>query len=163
VATRSTAELRPPREEGGRPYRPVDGVTLHGPFLTAPQVRRRFGSLGRAGTTLLKVASPLGVGAAYPSFQFGPGGQTREIAFLAPLLVRRVGHEAACDWLLRAHPGLGMVSPVAWLRGDRDVRPVIAALPRPTRPLPGLAGVEAMVLDFRRRWAPPPYQDRAAA
>ena len=109
------------------------------------------------------MASALGVGSAYPSFQFGPDGQTGVVAFLAPLLVRRVGHEAACDWLLRAHPALGMVSPLVWLEGDRDVRPVLAVLPHPTRPLPGLEGVEAMVLEFRQRWAPPPYQERAAA
>ena len=146
-----------------RPYLPADGVTLRGPFLTAGQLRARFGDLARAGRTLLGVASPIGVGVAYPSFQFGPAGQTRAVAFLAPLLVRRVGHEAACDWLLRVQPALGMASPLAWLESDRDVRPVLELLPEPTQPLPGIEGVDAMVLEFRRRWSPPPYLERAAA
>jgi len=143
------------------PYRPRDGVTLHGPFLTAGQVRSRLGALGRPGETLLRVVSPIGIGAAYPSFQFDGHGQTREVAFLAPLLVRRVGHEAACDWLTRPDPALAMRSPVAWLGSDGDVRPVLAALPEPSRPLPGSDDRDATILEFR--WSPPPYQERAAA
>lgn len=115
--------------------------------------------------SLLRIDCPVGLGPAYPAFQFDAGGQTRETAFLAPLLIRRVSHEQAIDWLLRPHPLLALMSPFHWLRSDLDVRRVIAALPHPSRPVPGSAGVtEAEILAFkpRRVWAPEAYRPRAA-
>jgi len=151
-----------------RAYRPANGLTLFGPFLTASEAAARVGgrrALESKRRSLLRIDCPLGLGSAYPAFQFDAGGQTRETAFLAPLLVRRVSHEEAIDWLLRPHPLLAMMSPFRWLGDDLDVRRVIAALPHPSRPVPGIAGVtEAEVLAFkpRRVWAPEAYQRRAA-
>jgi hypothetical protein len=115
--------------------------------------------------SLLRIDCPLGLGPAYPAFQFDAGGQTRETAFLTPLLTRRVSHEEAIDWVLRPHPLLAMMSPCQWLLRDGDVRRVIAALPHPSRPVPGTADVtEAEILAFKPRpaWAPEAYQSRAA-
>lgn len=151
-----------------RPYRPTGGVTLHGPFLTAAGVRARIGrsavSYGRT-HTLLSIGCPIGAGKAYPAFQFDEHGQTREAAFLATLLVRRVSHEEACDWLVRRNPALAMETPLAWLLADGDVQWVIDALPHPSRRLPGTTEMgEAEILEFTRRaWTPQPYQARAAA
>lgn len=147
-----------------RPYLPADGVTLYGPFLTARQVAARIGWPASSRRSLLYLECPVGVGRAYPSFQFDERGQTREVAFLAPLLTRRVSHEEACDWLLRPHAALAHLSPIGWLAADRDVQRVIDALPHPSRPVPGLAAVtEAEILAFRAPWAPEPYLTRAAA
>jgi hypothetical protein len=58
-----------------------------------------------------------------------------------------------------------MMSPCQWLLRDGDVRRVIAALPHPSRPVPGTADVtEAEILAFKPRpaWAPEAYQSRAA-
>ncbi|HSM02287.1 MAG TPA: hypothetical protein VK960_07625 [Acidimicrobiia bacterium] len=149
-----------------RPYHPDSGVTLLGPFLTAAQVTERT---GRAPTAfrgpLLKISCRLGAGCAYPAFQFDHRGQCPEVAFLAPILIRRVGHEAACDWLVRPHGALEFLSPIDWLHRDRDIHRVIGALPDPTRPLPGTLEVtEAEILAFERRqpWIPEPYLARAA-
>lgn len=141
-------------------------MTLLGPFLTAAQVAGRTGRAPSAfRRPLLKISCRFGAGCAYPAFQFNDHGQCREVAFLAPLLIRRVGHEVACDWLVRPNRALEFLSPIDWLHQDRDVHRVVAALPRPTRPLPGTVEVtEAEILAFERRqvWAPEPYQAWAA-
>lgn len=153
-------------DDAPRPYLPDGGITLLGPFLTAAQVTARTGRIPASfRQPLLKIACGLGAGCAYPSFQFDNRRQSVEVAFLAPLLIRRVGHEAACDWLVRPNRVLDFLSPITWLHEDRDVRRVIAALPHPTRPLPGAGEVtEAEILAFERGhpWAPEPYQARAA-
>ena len=147
-----------------RLYRPVGGVTLYGPFLTGRQVAARIGHPAASRRSLLYLDCVVGIGRAYPAFQFDDRGQTREAAFLAPLLIRRVSHEEACDWLLRPHPWLAHLSPIAWLAADRDVQRVIDVLPRPSRPAPRLAGVtEAEILAFRAPWIPEPYLARQAA
>jgi hypothetical protein len=147
-----------------RPYRPVGGVTLYGPFLTDRQVAARIGRPGGFRRSLLYLGCVVGVGRAYPEFQFDDQAQTREVAFLAPLLTRRVSHEEACDWLLRPQPGLAHLSPIVWLAADRDVQRVIDVLPHPSRPVPGHAEVtEAEILAFRAPWVPEPYLARQAA
>lgn len=149
-----------------RPYRPDGGITLLGPFLTAAEVTARTGRIPASfRQPLLKIACGLGAGCAYPAFQFDDRRQSVEVAFLAPLLIRRVGHEAACDWVVRPNRALDFLSPITWLRADRDVRRVIEALPQPTRPLPGAVELtEAEVVAFERRhpWAPESYRARAA-
>jgi len=148
-----------------RPYRPIGGVTLFGPFLTARQVEARIGRDSAASRrSLLYVDSVIGVGRAYPEFQFDDHGQTREVAFLAPLLTRRVSHEEACDWLLRSHPSLAHLTPIGWLAADRDVQRVIDLLPHPSRSVPGVQSVaEAEILSFKAPWVPQPYLIRSAA
>jgi hypothetical protein len=148
------------------PYRPAGGVTLHGPFLTAREAEARVGrGLGACGRSLLCVSSAIGVGRAFPEFQFGDDGQTREVAFLAPLLTRRVSHEEACDWLLRPNPALTNLSPIAWLAADGDVQRVIDSLPHPSRSAPGIDVTEAEILEFktRKQWVPRAYLSRSAA
>lgn len=147
-------------------YRPSGGVTLHGPFLTARQTEARVGRrLAAFGHSLLCVESAIGVGSAFPEFQFGDGGQTREVAFLAPLLTRRVSHEEACDWLMRPNPMLANLTPISWLAADGDVHPVLETFPHPSRPVPGAVDVtEAEILAFeRKQWVPQPYLVRTAA
>lgn len=148
------------------PYLPVDGVTLYGPFLTAVETEVRLGrSIASCGRSLLCVSCSAGVGRAFPEFQFDDRGQMREVAFLAPLLTRRVSHEEACDWLMRPNPMLSHLTPIAWLAADGDVQRVLDTLPHPSRAVPGaIDATEAEILAFDRgHWVPEPYLTRTAA
>lgn len=128
------------RAFGSEPYRPDDGVTLRGPFLT----RRRAAVLVGEPTEairwrrdLLRISSRIQVEEAYPAFQFDDGGLRRDVAFVVLLLKRRVTDAEACDWMLRTHPLLGHVTPSGWLGSGGAIKPVIEAFPEPSRPIPG--------------------------
>lgn len=102
---------------------------------------RRLGELPEAirwRRDLLRIDAPTGVEEAYPTFQFEADGLRREVAFVVLLLKRRITDEESCDWLLRTNPRLGHRTPSEWLRTGA-IEPVIEALPRPTRPMPGPA------------------------
>lgn len=115
-------------------------MTLVGPFWTRGQVA---GYLGvppdevRRRRALLCINGVLSAEEAYPSFQFGGGTVRHEVAFLSPLLKRRVSDLEACDWLTRPQRVIDNRTPIDWLGSDGDVDRVVRALPTPSRPIPG--------------------------
>jgi hypothetical protein len=127
-------------QDAPQPYRPLDGVTLIGPFWTRRQTAR-FLQLSdrevRSQASLLRIEGGVCVEEAYPAFQFDDGAIRREVQFLARLLKRRVSDIEACDWLVRPRRTLDNRSPIDWLAADGDVDRVVRALPPPTQPVPG--------------------------
>ena len=142
-----------------RPYRPKDGVTLVGPFWTRRQVAAFLGLTSaevRLRRALLSISGVCSVQEAYPSFQFEDGGVRHEVAFLAPLLKRRVTDAEACDWLMRPRRSIDNRTPMEWLRADGDVDRVVRALPPPSRPAPGGDAFDETAVVGRETWSARP-------
>jgi hypothetical protein len=103
-------------------------------LLTEREFARRSGLSARSvrrHACIPRIASPLGLGPAYPAFMLDTGGLRLDVAFVTLLLRRRVPDLVACDWLVRRNTALGGRAPLAWIGSGRPLEAAIEALPVP--------------------------------
>lgn len=128
------------------PRRAPPGIVLLGPFWTRRRVQRHLHRPADAVTSdlaLLRLASPIGLGEAYPAFQFDDHGVRPDAATLNLLLHRRVDDLRACDWYAEPLPRLGHLSPLGWLLLGGEYEQLLDVLPEPVWPFPGAPRVVA--------------------
>jgi hypothetical protein len=108
----------------------MSDIVLVGPFWTRSEAASYLGISGgdlRQRTDVLRVGGHW-LEETYPAFQFRDGDVRHEVAAILEEAGDELTGAAIADWLSRANPMLGTMSPIAWFDAGLSLKTALTAI-----------------------------------